>query len=171
VGLLWKYRIVFIVMNIGVLVWTPLLAGNLPLSLELKVGILSAVITNLMLFFALAYRERLLGKKKVNETEPRLAILQAKLHTELWISWASLLRSYAAAHGLNSNQFAVIEFGEDEIVVRAGSKWVRFTHGEMEKSDGNKIVFALTEDGRVTLDGKMDEMDFAAERITRELMR
>jgi DNA-binding PadR family transcriptional regulator len=65
----------------------------------------------------------------------------------------------------------VIEFGEDEIVVRAGSKWVRFTHGEMEKSDGNKIVFALTEDGRVTLDGKMDEMDFAAERITRELMR
>ena len=63
-GLLWKYRIVFIAMNIGVLVWTPLLAGHLPLSLELKVGILSAVITNLMLFFALAYRERLLGKKK-----------------------------------------------------------------------------------------------------------
>ena len=107
----------------------------------------------------------------MNETEPRLAILQAKLHTELWISWASLLRSYAAAHGLNSNQFAVIEFGEDEIVVRAGSKWVRFTHGEMEKSDGSKASFALNEDGTVMLDGKMDEMDFAAERITRELMQ
>ena len=24
------------------------------------------------------------------------------LHTELWTSWASLLRSYAAAHGLNA---------------------------------------------------------------------
>lgn len=93
------------------------------------------------------------------------------LHTELWISWASLLRSYAAAHGLNSKQFAVIEFGEDKIVVRVGSKWVGFTHGEMESSGGSKTSFALNEDGTVTLDGKMDEMDFAAERITRELMQ
>ena len=81
------------------------------------------------------------------------------------------MRSYAAAHGLNSKQFAVIEFGEDEIVVRAGSKWVRFTHKVMESSDGSGAVFALNEDGTVMLDGKMDEMDFAAERITRELMQ
>ena len=99
------------------------------------------------------------------------SIDNTSLHRELWISWASLLRAYAAAHGLNSNQFAVIEFGEEEIVVRSGAKWDRFTHGEMEKSDGTKISFALTEDGRVTLDGKMDEMDFAAERMTRELMQ
>ena len=92
------------------------------------------------------------------------------LHRELWISWASLLRSYAAAHGLNSKQFAVIEFGEDEIVVRAGGRWVRMTHREMESSDGDREGFALNEDGTVTLDGKMEEMDFAAERITRELM-
>ncbi len=95
----------------------------------------------------------------------------ASLHRELWISWASLLRSYAAAHGLNSRQFAVIEFGEDEIVVRAGGRWARMTHGEMELSDGGKAAFGLNEDGTVTLDGKMEEMDFAAERITRELMR
>jgi hypothetical protein len=82
-----------------------------------------------------------------------------------------MLRSYAAAHGLNSKQFAVIEFGEDEIVVRAGGRWVRFTHGEMESSDGGRAVFALNEDGTVTLDGQMDEMDFAAERTTRELMQ
>jgi hypothetical protein len=93
------------------------------------------------------------------------------LHRELWISWASLLRAYAAAHGLNSNQFAVIEFGDEEIVVRAGAKWVRFTHGELTKSDGSCESFALQEDGTVLLDGKMDEMDFAAERITRELMQ
>jgi hypothetical protein len=93
------------------------------------------------------------------------------VHRELWISWASMLRSYAAAHGLNRNQFAVIEFGEDEIVVRAGSKWVRFTHEEMESGDGSKAAFGLNEDGTVALDGKMDEMDFAAERITRELMQ
>ena len=97
--------------------------------------------------------------------------VESRLHAELWISWASLLRSYAAAHGLNSKQFAVIEFGEDEIVVRAGSRWVRMTHAEMELSDGGKAAFGLNEDGTVTLDGKMEEMDFAAERITRELMR
>ena len=97
--------------------------------------------------------------------------MEPNLHAELWISWGSLLRSYAAAHGLNSKQFAVIEFGEAEIVVRAGGKWVRFTHGELESSDGGKTSFALNEDGTVTLDGKMDEMDFASERITRELMQ
>ena len=96
--------------------------------------------------------------------------MESRLHAELWISWASLLRSYAAAHGLNSRQFAVIEFGEDEIVVRVDAKWDRFTHEAMEASDGSKKAFALNEDGTVMLDGKMDEMDFAAERVTRELM-
>ena len=99
------------------------------------------------------------------------SIANVALHRELWVSWASLLRSYAAAHGLNSRQFAVIEFGEEEIVVRAGGRWVRMTHAEMESSDGGKTAFGLNEDGTVTLDGKMDEMDLAAERITRELMR
>jgi len=92
------------------------------------------------------------------------------LHRELWVSWGSLLRSYAAAHGLNSNQFAVIEFGEEVIVVRARSKWVRFTHDGMERSDGGPGRFALREDGTVELDGTIDERDFAAERVTRELM-
>jgi hypothetical protein len=92
------------------------------------------------------------------------------LHTELWISWASLLRSYAAAHGLNSNNFAVIEFGEDQILLRFGSRWTRFTHHQQESSDGTSAVFALNEDGTVTLDGKIDEMDFTAEQVTRELM-
>ena len=81
-----------------------------------------------------------------------------------------MLRSYAAAHGLNSRQFAVIEFGEDEIVVRVDARWDLFTHEAMESSDGRKVSFGLSEDGTVMLDGKMDEMDFAAERVTRELM-
>ena len=96
--------------------------------------------------------------------------MDAELHRELWVSWGSLLRSYAAAHGLNSKQFAVIEFGEDVIVVRAGSKWVRFTQDGMERSDGGPGRFGLREDGTVELDGRIDEMDFAAERVTRELM-
>jgi len=95
----------------------------------------------------------------------------ASVHRELWTSWASLLRSYAAAHGMNSKQQAVVEVGGEEIVVRAGSKWIRFTHVEMESSDGSRVRFSLNEDGTVTLDGKMEEMDFAAERVTGELMQ
>jgi hypothetical protein len=41
----------------------------------------------------------------------------------------------------------------------------------MESSDGSRVRFSLNEDGTVTLDGKMEEMDFAAERVTRELMQ
>jgi hypothetical protein len=40
----------------------------------------------------------------------------------------------------------------------------------MERSDGIRERFALREDGTVELDGRIDEMDFAAERVTRELM-
>ncbi len=97
--------------------------------------------------------------------------MDALLHTELWTSWASLLRSYAAAHGLNSNQFAVIEFGDNEIILRIDSKWTRFTHTEQQSSNGTESVFALNDDGTITLDGKIEEIDFAAERITRELMQ
>jgi hypothetical protein len=97
--------------------------------------------------------------------------VERNLHAELWISWASLLRSYAAAHGMNSHQFAVIEFGEDVIVARAGSKWVRITHAEFESSEDARAIFALNENGTVSLDGKIEEMDMAAEQITRELMQ
>jgi hypothetical protein len=101
----------------------------------------------------------------------KLAYNNNQLQTEFWTSWASLLRSYVAAHGISNTQQAVVEVGTDEIVVRYGSKWICFTHEEMESSDGSRVRFALNEDGTVTLDGKIDEMDFAAERITRELMQ
>ena len=97
--------------------------------------------------------------------------MNLSLRTELWTSWGSLLRSYAAAHGLNSNQFAIIEFGEDQIVVRYGTRWVRFTQHGQQASDDTTEAFALQEDGTVRIGGKIEEMDMAAERITRELMQ
>ena len=72
---------------------------------------------------------------------------------------------------MSRTQQAVVEVGEEEIVVRFGNKWIRFTHEELESSEGNRTQFALNEDGTVTLDGKIDEMDFAAERTTREMMQ
>jgi hypothetical protein len=86
-----------------------------------------------------------------------------QLHTELWTSWASLLRSYAAAHGLNSTQHAVVEVSADEIT--------RFTATTMQHNDAAPQPFALTEDGNVLLNhAAPEEMDFAAEHLARKMM-
>ena len=96
--------------------------------------------------------------------------VDAQLRTELWTSWASLLRSYAAAHGLNSRHHAVIEVGADEITLRVASRWLRFTHDLVEDSEGNRSSFSLEEDGTVKLNGITQEMDLAAEELAREMM-
>ncbi len=97
-------------------------------------------------------------------------LLSTSLHRELWTSWASLLRSYTGAHGLNSVHHAVVEVGPEEILVRVGSRWILFTHTAMRTSDEGVQTFALKEDGTVWLGGSMEEMDMAAERLARELM-
>ena len=94
-----------------------------------------------------------------------------RLRAELWTSWASLLRSYAAAHGLNSRHHAVVEVGADEITLRVASRFLRFTHEQVEDSDGNRSTFALQEDGTVKLNEITEEMDLAAERLAREMMQ
>jgi hypothetical protein len=98
-------------------------------------------------------------------------MLDARLRAELWTSWASLLRSYAAAHGMNSTHHAVVEVGAEEITLRVASRWLRFTHEMMELSDGGRSTFNMQEDGTVKLNGIAEEMDLAAERLAREMMQ
>ena len=98
-------------------------------------------------------------------------MLDARLRAELWTSWASLLRSYAAAHGMNSTHHAVVEVGAEEITLRVASRWLRFTHEMMEMSDGGRFTFEMQEDGTVKLNGVAEEMDLAAERLAREMMQ
>jgi len=94
-----------------------------------------------------------------------------QLHTELWTSWASLLRSYAAAHGLNSTQHAVVEVSADEITLRVGTHWLRFTATALEHDDATPETFTLHENGTVSIDNQPEEeMDIAAERFAREMM-
>ena len=97
--------------------------------------------------------------------------MDPRLKTELWTSWASLLRSYAAAHGLNSRHHAVVEVGADEITLRVGSRWLRFTHEEVQDSEGQPFSFTLQEDGTGKMNGVHEEMDLAAERLAREMMQ
>ena len=98
-------------------------------------------------------------------------MLDARLRAELWTSWASLLRSYAAVHGLNSRHHAVVEVGADEITLRVASRWLRFTHDLVEDSEENRSSFSLEEDGTVKLNGIPQQMDLAAESLAREMMQ
>jgi hypothetical protein len=103
-------------------------------------------------------------------TNPEEVHINDRLHKELWTSWASLLRSYAAAHGLNSRHHAVVEVGSDEITLRVADRWLRFTHDLIEDSEGNRSAFSLQEDGTVKLNEHTQEMDLAAEQLAREMM-
>jgi hypothetical protein len=82
-----------------------------------------------------------------------------------------MLRSYAGAHGLNSNTFAVVEVGAEEIVLRVGPRWVRFTADAMSSSEGTVAGFAMDVDGRVRLGEVWHEMDMAAEGVAREMFQ
>lgn len=97
-------------------------------------------------------------------------VIDPRLQVELWTSWASLLRSYAGAHGLNSPKHAVVEVGLEEIIFRVDTCWLRFTHTTMTDSEGRSTAFSLEEDGTARLNGTNEEMDMAAERLAREMM-
>ena len=103
-----------------------------------------------------------------------------EVYVELWVSLASLLRSYTAAHGLNSNRQATVELGEEKILVRHGDgllslerngaqvRWQRQDGqaGQLEFTQAGQLRGDTGEEGLVT-----EEMDMLAERWARELMR
>ena len=94
----------------------------------------------------------------------------ATLHAELWTSFASQIRAYGAAHGLSSKHQAVVEVSSDLILLRVGMRWLQFTETEMTDDNGVTQTFRLNEDGSVTVGDVTEDMDFTAERLTRELM-
>ncbi len=81
-----------------------------------------------------------------------------------------MLRVYAAAHGLTSAHHAVVEVGADEIVLRVDTRWVRFTRETMATSEGASVPFRIAEDGTVSVGGRTDEIDMAAEAVARALL-
>jgi hypothetical protein len=94
-----------------------------------------------------------------------------RLHTELWTSFASLIRSYGAAQGLNSRHQAIVEVGSDIITLRVGTRWLRITPDTMTEDTNRSQPFHLNEDGTITIGAITEDMDFTAERLTRELMQ
>lgn len=105
------------------------------------------------------------------------------LYSELWISLASLLQSYTAAHGLNRNRQASIEFADCLIVARHEEKWLELRREGASviwmRENGSSGQLELTEDGRLRGATKTspkdpadeEEMDMAAESWAREIMQ
>ena len=71
---------------------------------------------------------------------------------------------------LASEHHAVVEVGAEEIVLRADTRWVRFTRDRMTTSEGAAEEFSLEEDGQVRIGAVTDEMDMAAEAVARGLL-
>ena len=96
------------------------------------------------------------------------------LWVELWVSLASLLRSYTAAHGLNGNRQATVELGEERITVRHSPAWLELEREGAQvrwrREDGRAGLMELTEAGRLRAGEREDEMDMVAEAWARELM-
>ena len=99
---------------------------------------------------------------------------EAQVYVELWVSLASLLRSYTAAHGLNGNRQATVELGEERITVRHGDAWLDLERRGSEitwrREDGRSGALELMEAGRLRSEDHEEEMDMAAEAWARELM-
>jgi hypothetical protein len=106
--------------------------------------------------------------------EPDLREMGDRVYVELWVSLASLLRSYTAAHGLNGSRQATVELGEDKILVRHGDDWLDLTRSGATviwlREDGRTGTLELTEAGTLRGQASEEEMDMAAEAWARELM-
>lgn len=115
------------------------------------------------------------------------SIHDEKLYVELWVSLASLLRSYTAAHGLNSNRQATVELGEQKIIVRHAEKWLTLERNGAQvawtRENGSRGTLELTEQGRLRTTSREratspqgaasaeEDLDMAAETWARELMQ
>lgn len=103
------------------------------------------------------------------------AATDSRVFAELWISLASLLRSYTAAHGLHDNRLATVEAGEDRISVHHQEKWLRLEREvaivTWTRENGSSGRMEISEAGRLRSGTSEEEMDLAAEAWARELMR
>jgi len=98
-----------------------------------------------------------------------------RIFAELWISLASLLRSYTAVHGLHDNRLANVAADEEEISVHHGEKWLRLERNlaivTWTRENGSSGRMEISDSGRLRSGASEEEMDLAAEAWARELMR
>jgi len=103
-----------------------------------------------------------------------LSSTDAQLYVELWVSLASLLRSYTSMHGLNGDRQATVELGEARTTVRHGNKWLDLKRDGAvvmwRWDDGREGRMELTERGQLRSGDREEEMDLLANDWAQELM-
>ena len=104
---------------------------------------------------------------------PQLGSME-ELWGELWVSMASLLRSYTAVHGLHEGIEAAIEFDPHRNMATNGKRWLHHERSNNAvtwmRENGTSGELELTDHGRLRSDEGEEEMDMAAEAWARELM-
>lgn len=118
-------------------------------------------------------REHTLGQ--ASQIQNHRILTDARVYDELWLSLGSLLRSYAAAHGLHANRVAEIEMNAERIVARHGEKWLSLARNSAivtwTRDNGTMGTLELTEAGTLRGPAGEEAMDLAAEAWARELMQ
>jgi hypothetical protein len=102
------------------------------------------------------------------------------IEAELWVSFASVLRSYVAAASLHSATVFTVDSTESAISLRTDGAVLAFQvdpqngagywqlNGSETSTQGR---FILLHDGRIALDGKMLDLDHAAIDFAAALMQ
>lgn len=113
-------------------------------------------------------------------TASRLFPLE-ELFGELWISLASLLRSYTALHGIISKRQATVEVDNERIYASCDADWLELKREgatiQWRRPDGRSGTMEFTQAGQlrsIDLDSQKlreEEMDMTAERWARDLMQ
>ncbi|MGC9223022.1 MAG: hypothetical protein ACP5E2_03805 [Terracidiphilus sp.] len=103
------------------------------------------------------------------------AATDRRVFAELWISFASLLRSYLAAHGLGADRQATIEANHEKIIIRHKAKQLCLDRDgaivRWARENGSGGTMQISRAGRLWNGEREEEMDMAAENWARELMQ
>jgi hypothetical protein len=98
------------------------------------------------------------------------AVAEPMIEAELWISFASMLRSYFVAASLDVAADARVHATEDAVTLTLGEARMAIAWNRaegtgtwrMEGAAAQQGAFTLLEDGRVALDGTAMDLDHAA---------
>jgi len=100
---------------------------------------------------------------------------------ELWISLASVLRSYTALHGMIAKRQATVEHHTERIYASCNKDWLELKREgatiQWRRTDGRSGTMEFTQAGQlrsIDLDSQKlreEEMDMTAERWARDLMQ
>ena len=109
------------------------------------------------------------------------AVAEETLLSELWLSFASLLRSYAAAAGLSGGPAAEAAIAGESVTITCGAARLQIVcdpvtgAGNWQLRSGAQVVtegrFDLLPEGRIALDGSTLDLDHAAIDLVQQLSK